>query len=184
MIVKYPNKVLLEKTQPVDFSRDEVKRLSDDMFVALEEVKGVGLAANQFSDLTPLSMFVLDLKEKDELFSGVFINPEMVGHSNETATAPEMCLSFPGVSVNKERHQSLTLRWVDLEQKEHEEAFTGFRAVVLQHEMDHLCGKTIISSLSSLKQKLVVDKMRKNMVKSERVERKAKHEKQEENHQH
>ena len=169
MTVRYPNSVLMQPTQKVDFDRDEVKRLSEDMFATLEKERGVGLAANQFSELTGLSMFVVNFKDKEDLFTGVFVNPEIVSHSDDTTTVPEMCLSLPSVKINKERYSSITLRWQDVEAKEHEETFVGFKAVILQHEMDHLFGKTILSSLPRLKQKIVVDQMKKNVVKSVRA---------------
>lgn len=171
MVVRYPNSVLIEPTQKVDFTRDDVKRLTNDMYEMCRKEKGIGLAANQFSDLTTLSMFVIDFDsrtEKDHSYTGVFINPEIISHSNETVVIPEGCLSFPGVRVNKERWKTIKIRWKDVEDGDHEDEFDGMKSVVLQHEYDHVGGKTIISSLPGLKQKLIVEKMRKNMIKSAR----------------
>ena len=148
MIVQYPNAALMKSTQKVDFSvTTEIKRLVEDMFKELETAKGVGLACNQFSDFLGLSVFVVNFKDKEQLFTSEFINPELVSHSNETTVAPEMCLSLPSVKINKERWNQITLRWLDVEGKEHQETFEEFKAVVLQHELDHCCGKTILSSL-------------------------------------
>lgn len=166
-VVKYPNSILMEATVDVAFPADDsIRNLVNDMFVEMEKAGGIGLAGNQFG--TIYSLFVVNYKEKNDLFTGTFINPEIVRYSPEKITAPEMCLSLPGVKVNKERSKTIVGRWQDIDGQWHEEEFTGLRAIIWQHEHNHLQGKTIISSLPRLKQKILVDKMRKVTVKSAR----------------
>ena len=131
------------------------------MFKSCEEYQGVGLTANQVGLI--FSIFVMNFKEKGVLFSGVFINPEIVSHSDETLVAPEMCLSLPSVKVNKERWKTINARWKDAAGVVHEEEMIGMKAVIFQHEFDHCCGKTILSSLPAIKQRMVVEKMKKKL---------------------
>lgn len=175
MIIQYPNALLTNCTDKVDsqeFGTDKLKTEVSKMFISCEQNCGVGLAYNQ--EFGNKSIFVVNFKDKDGLFARVFINPEMVGHSNETIVTPELCLSLPGVKVNKERWKFITLRWMDVEGKEYQETFEGFKAVVISHELNHLEGKTIISSLPILKQRILVEEMRKNLKKKSRIKKHAK----------
>ena len=168
MIVRYPNVILMNPTYRVDPSRDgQLKDLVNDMFRQCEESQGVGLAGNQFG--TICSVFVMSFKDKEQMFNGAFLNPEIVSHSTETIVAPERCLSLPGIAVNKERWKSLKARWQDLEGNWHEEDMDGLKAIIFQHEYDHLQGCTIVSSLPTMKRKMLVDKMKKNNIKSARM---------------
>lgn len=71
------------------------------------------------------------------------VNPHIIKYSQETSTMKEGCLSVLNEEVEKERSMMITLKhltkegWV-------EEAYSGFLARVIQHEVDHLNGITIL----------------------------------------
>ena len=61
----------------------------------------------------------------------VFLNPKIVGRQGEIKIT-EQCLSLPGVSVLKTRATRITLSTGA--------TYDGLKAVVIQHEIDHLDG--------------------------------------------
>ncbi len=56
----------------------------------------------------------------------------------------EECPSFPGVSARILRSAQITLNYQDENLVEKEEVFSDFAARVVQHELNHLEGKTIV----------------------------------------
>lgn len=171
MIVHYPNNILMSPTKEVSlFGRQRLDPIVNLLFEKNKQHHGVGLAFNQLGGQE--SIFVIDYqnKENSTAYMGVFINPEIVSHSQETVIIPERCLSFPGVQVNKERWKTIRIRWRDVESGIHEDEFTGMKSIIAQHEYDHCCGKTIISSLPVVKQRMLVEKMKKNNKKKTREE--------------
>lgn len=169
MIVHYPNNILMSPTKEVSlFGRQRLDPIVNLLFEKNKQYRGVGLAANQIN--IDQSIFVIDYQNKEDSTSymGVFINPEIVSHSQETITIPERCLSIPGVQINKERWKTIKVRWRDVESGIHEDEFTGMKAIIFQHEYDHLQGRTIINSLPAVKQKMLVEKMKKNLKRIER----------------
>jgi peptide deformylase len=71
----------------------------------------------------------------------LLINPEIIGHSAESMTLWDDCMSFPDLLVRLRRSRSISLRYRDAEGMAHEwnELEPGV-AELLQHEIDHLDG--------------------------------------------
>ena len=91
----------------------------------------------------------------------VFINPEIIKHSDEEVPYLEGCLSVPDQYAEVERPDHIRARWLDENGKAHEEQLDGLLAVCLQHEMDHLEGILFIDHLSRLKREMVLKKLAK-----------------------
>ena len=66
------------------------------------------------------------------------LNPTIIGRSGEYETE-EGCLSLEGTRRTK-RWRSIRLVWQDTAMKEHTETLAGFRAQIIQHEIDHCDG--------------------------------------------
>jgi peptide deformylase len=71
----------------------------------------------------------------------MIINPEIVWSSTETFTMWDDCMSFPSLLVKVQRHQSISVHFMD-EHGHHCDWHRLNQAVseLLQHEMDHLDG--------------------------------------------
>jgi len=67
------------------------------------------------------------------------LNPRIVKKSKETYDTEEGCLSLSGVRPVT-RHQSITVRYEDMNFKVHTQEFSGFTAQIIQHEIDHCEG--------------------------------------------
>src|SRR5207253_10305289 len=81
----------------------------------------------------------------------VFINPEIVEHSDEDVPYNEGCLSVPDQYAEVDRPDRIRARWQDLDGKPYDQEITGLLATCLQHEMDHLNGVLCIDHLSRRK---------------------------------
>ena len=91
----------------------------------------------------------------------MFINPEILDPNEELATYQEGCLSVPDIYADVDRPATCTVRWKDLDGKEHTEAMEGLLATCIQHEMDHLEGILFIDHLSRLKRQMALKKLKK-----------------------
>jgi peptide deformylase len=70
----------------------------------------------------------------------VFINPELTGLSEELFELWDDCMSFPNLLVKVNRHQSLTIKYHDMNWLAHEWKVDGALSELMQHEYDHLNG--------------------------------------------
>lgn len=157
-ILRYPDARLHTVARPVTAVDDRIRTLVRDMGETMYAAPGIGLAATQVN--VHERVIVIDLSEaRDQL--QVFINPEIVAHSEERADGEEGCLSVPGIYDEVERYARVTVRALDLDGKPFELEASGLLAVCIQHEMDHLQGKVFVQYLSRLKQSRIRGKMLK-----------------------
>ena len=91
----------------------------------------------------------------------MFINPEILWHSDSEVPYTEGCLSVPEQYAEVMRPDRIRARWQDEQGKAYEEEIDGLLAVCLQHEMDHLNGVLFIDHLSRLKRDMVLKKLAK-----------------------
>src|SRR5215213_6270796 len=163
--VEVPDPRLREISTPVEGVDDELRELVSDMFETMYDAPGIGLAAIQVG--VPKRILVIDLQEPEEEGGEpvkdprVFINPEIVTHSDQEVPYTEGCLSIPDQYADVDRPDRIRARWLDEHGKNHEEDIEGMLAVCLQHEMDHLEGVLFIDHLSRLKRDMVLKKLAK-----------------------
>lgn len=144
MIVKYPNKILREKSLPVkpeEILNPEIKGLISDMKTWIKKAGGVGLAAVQIGILKRVILVEFD----DGLRA--FINPEIIRKSWKKTAIEEGCLSVPGKNGYVKRSETIILKSLDENGKEHKLRFSGLAAIVIQHEVDHLNGVLFIDKI-------------------------------------
>lgn len=160
-IVLYPDPVLLTPTRPVESIDDEVKVLVRDMVETMYVAPGIGLAANQVG--VPLRVCIVDLsvgEKPGEL--KVFVNPRLL-EADGTDIAEEGCLSFPDVTLDVERPFRATVEAEDLDGRTFRLSADGLLARAIQHEMEHLEGRTFLQNLSPLKRELVKRQIKKRI---------------------
>jgi len=165
-IVAVPNPILASPTKPVDTIDNNIKKIVADMekvLAAQNDPPGVGLAANQVG--LDLSIFIIRLTEKSK--TKVFINPTIISRSDPFKGSPkrarpykrpskkkvklEGCLSIPRIWGPVKRSDRVFLKYQDLTGKEFVKWFSGFEAIIIQHEMDHLNG--VVFTQRSVEQK-------------------------------
>ena len=164
-IVEVPDPRLREISKPVEGVDDELRALIADMFETMYAAPGIGLAAIQVG--VPKRVLVIDLQEPAEEGGEpvrqphVFINPEIVEHSDQDVPYTEGCLSVPDQYAEVDRPDRIHARWLDEDGKQRDETIEGLLAVCLQHEMDHLNGVLFIDHLSRLKRDMILKKLAK-----------------------
>ena len=160
--------MLRQISTPVEAVDDELRALIKDMFETMYEAPGIGLAAVQVG--VPKRLLVMDLQEPEDPDDEdspsvkqprVFINPEIISHSDSEVPYTEGCLSVPDQYAEVMRPDHIRARWLDEEGKSHEEDLDDLLAICLQHEMDHLEGILFIDHLSKLKRDMVLKKLAK-----------------------
>ena len=157
-ILEYPDPRLAKVARPVTAFDARLRQLVADMAETMYAAPGIGLAATQVD--VHERLIVIDVSEsKDQL--RVFINPEIVWASEETALCEEGCLSVPGIYDEVRRPARVRVRAQDVDGNTFELDCEGLLAVCIQHEMDHLTGKVFVEYLSALKQDRIKTKLKK-----------------------
>lgn len=130
--------VLKSVATPVEGFDEALSRLAGEMLASMREHEGVGLAATQVGRLKRI--FVAGLEDEEY----AIVNPVIESRSEETETDTEGCLSLPGVQVEVERPVGITVSGHDPEGNPTKIEATGLFSRIIQHEIDHLDGITIL----------------------------------------
>src|SRR5215218_3605251 len=167
-IFETPDPVLRQISKSVERFDGELQTLIADMFETMYHAPGIGLAAVQVG--VPIRLLVMDLQEPadpDDPESPaikeprVFINPEILSHSDVEVPYTEGCLSVPDQYAEVLRPDRIRASWLAQDGKAYEQDLEGLLAVCLQHEMDHLEGILFIDHLSKLKRDMVLKRLAK-----------------------
>ena len=153
-IVTYPDPILKAVCSPVSSIDQNVLQLVDDLVDTMRAGPGsVGVAAPQVG--VSLRVCVIDVSKNrhgKENNHGLLlmINPEILEASG-SAVMREGCMSVPDYTGDVERATNLTLRFSEPDGTVREFEASGFEAVAIQHEMDHLDGLLFLDRIASLK---------------------------------
>jgi peptide deformylase len=159
-ILILPDKRLRLVSEPVKKIDSGVRALVDDMFETMYEAPGIGLAAIQIG--VPRRIITMDLSKKEgPPEPRVFVNPELLWSSDETATYEEGCLSIPEYYEEVTRPAQVRVKYLDRDGDEQMLEASDLLATCLQHEIDHLNGVLFIDHISKLKRDRVIKKYAK-----------------------
>lgn len=158
-IVKYPDPILARKCAEVGEITPELRALIEDMVQTMYEKDGVGLAAPQVGHNIRL-ITVDDTGPKERKALRVLLNPVIVESCGEKESE-ESCLSVPSFSTKIKRKECLTLTALDDKGQDVCFKAEGLLAVILQHEIDHLNGVTIVDHAGRLKRAMYDKKIAK-----------------------
>ncbi len=158
-IVTYGHPVLLKKAEVIKNINQNIVALAEKMVYTMHSTPGIGLAAPQVNQSVRLITADLSVGEKNEDLI-ILINPEILSHEGEQILE-EGCLSVPGINEKVTRPNKITIKGIDLQEKEREIEAEGLLARILCHEIDHINGKLFISHLSPLKSRHKKKKLNK-----------------------
>lgn len=144
-IVQSPDPVLAQVCEPCVPGDEALKSLAEEMAQAMYANNGCGLAAPQVGVSQRFVVIDVDWDDdhKDPLF---LVNPTIVETKGDLEPSDEGCLSLPGISVSVQRYPWVRARYYDLEGELWEIEGDGLLARCIQHELDHLEGKTLLES--------------------------------------
>ena len=143
-ITHYPAVVLAGQAKPVENIDDNILQLVKKMVEIMIAHKGIGLAAPQAG--VPLRLFIISLDGSPQNVR-VFINPTVTSDGT-IASNEEGCLSVPGVFTKIRRYKTCKVTATDLDGNEFSEEAEGLYARALQHEYDHIEGRTIVNRMT------------------------------------
>lgn len=138
MLKKGTHPALSAVCKEVD-SKENVSGTIGLMWQAMYQGKGCGLAANQIGE--DRRIIVIHANG----FKQVIVNPVITKSYGGRVISKEGCLSFPGVTAKVMRHKQIIVEGFDQDWKPVKRKLKGLAAYCVQHEVDHLNGKTIVS---------------------------------------
>ena len=146
----YGDEVLRLKAAEVKQIDDELHQFAEDLTHTMYKRDGVGIAAPQ----TGISKRIIvvdphwsqDGKSREPL---VMINPMIESSDGETETE-EGCISVPGIYARVVRPSEISVSYTELSGERRLMKLSGYPAVVVQHEYDHLEGILFVDHLSTI----------------------------------
>ena len=164
-ILEAPDPILSRPAREVGMDEfgPDLQRFINDMAETMYAAPGVGLAAPQVGDGRRILVANLkgDVDEESRADFVAMINPVIVERSEELICWEESCLSVPEFELDVDRNLRIRVTWKDVSGQSQEDWFEEFPAVVLQHEMDHLDGVTLLDRSSRLKRSRYVKRQKK-----------------------
>jgi peptide deformylase len=157
----YGDSVLRQDAADVEVFDETLAQEAEAMIETMTRERGIGLAAPQVG-LKKKLIVVLQMKDPEDNKAEplALVNPEIIERSKETWEFEEGCLSIPGVSAKVTRPVEATVRYQDVDGKQHEVRASGMFARVLQHEIDHLHGRLCVDYLSTAQKSLIKSQLK------------------------
>lgn len=141
-IIIYPDKILSQVAETVGPEKmDAVKSIVFTMMATLKKNRGFGLAAPQIG----ISKRIIVWTDQDREKFYVAINPTIVS-SRGRIKIQEGCLSLPSIHREVKRRRVIKVVALDEFAKRVTFELANIDAVIVQHEIDHLNGITIMDS--------------------------------------
>ncbi|AXE60895.1 peptide deformylase [[Mycoplasma] phocae] len=163
-LVQLPEQVLRKKSQNVELplSQENIDLIEKMIFHVDDSQKrntkfrpAVGVAAVQYGILKNIFYIMIKDDKEKYLFKDALINPVMIGHSEHkiAISEGEGCLSVNENHPNQEgyiyRYSRVLIKaYSYLEKKEKIYDVSGYPAIVMQHEFDHLQGTLFIDHIN------------------------------------
>jgi len=147
-IVEQPDKILKKKTRQIEKIDEDLIELIENMWPALEQAKGVGLAAPQIGK--SISLAIVGFEPTEEMLKKnpglksipktVLINPKIIWSSLDKSVEKEGCLSCGKTEIDVPRYKKIHVEHLDEKGRRKKLKARGYFSRVLQHEIDHLNG--------------------------------------------
>ena len=169
-IVSYGSSVLKKTAKEITSDYPNLSELIANMWETMYAANGVGLAAPQIG--LSIRVFVIDaspfvdeenmsVKEIETIntFKKVFINPKIISEEGNLWDFNEGCLSIPDVREDVSRKEKININFFDENFVPQKLKLNGLAARVVQHEFDHIEGVLFTDHLSSLKKRLIKNRL-------------------------
>ena len=169
-IVSYGSSVLKKTAKEITSDYPKLNELIANMWETMYTANGVGLAAPQIG--LSIRVFVIDaspfvdeenmsVKEIETIntFKKVFINPKIISEEGNLWDFNEGCLSIPDVREDVSRKEKISINFFDENFVPQKLKLNGLAARVVQHEFDHIEGVLFTDHLSSLKKRLIKNRL-------------------------
>jgi peptide deformylase len=147
--------VLTQRSSEVAEIDGKLVQLAADMVITMHDAHGLGLAAPQVG--VQKRLFVYQLPEQEPV---TIVNP-VIAESGGEWEYEEGCLSIPGLFFPIVRPKEILLTGFDLDGNQIAIEADEVEARCLQHEMDHLDGRLLLSMLDKDQKKEAMRELRR-----------------------
>ena len=149
-ILKYPNEVLKQVSEPVESIDDDLRTFLADLEDTMRVGPGgVGIAAPQVGDFRRIA--IVDVSARPKIKHNgcmILINPEIKTWDG-MKIGREGCMSVPDYTGNVIRAEKITLQALNAQGELIDYECVGYEARAVQHELDHLDGLLFLDRLVS-----------------------------------
>lgn len=157
-LVVFPDPILSQRCDDIVIDAS-TKQLVDAMAESMYAESGVGLAAPQVG--LAKRLVLVDPSAGDSAHELVAMaNPTIVWTSRELEAAEEGCLSLPGVRLAIARPIACDVEYIDMSGTLRSLRCTGWKARIVQHEVDHLSGTMMLDKVGSLARRFALRNVR------------------------
>jgi peptide deformylase len=137
-VLFHPTESLRQQSVDIVYFDNFLKLFVDQMIDTMYTYGGVGLAAPQVG--VNRRIIIVDPSAGDDAKElRVMINPKIIASSGEVF-GEEGCLSLPGRRGEVKRNETVTVEFFNIDGTKQLLFASGFLAVIIQHEIDHLSG--------------------------------------------
>lgn len=158
-LVLFPDPRLARPAASIDMFGPSLNALADDVHATLLAEGALGLTAPHIG----VSARVVVIRMPPEAAPSVYVNPEIVWASPDTAMHDEGSVSMPGVRERITRPARVRFGYRTLDGLAREAEADGFMAAIVQHEIDQLDGVFWIDRLSRLKRDRLLKRFGKRL---------------------
>lgn len=154
-ILIYPDPALKQVAVCVLAVDDSVRELIQDLVDTMTAAgHSVGVAATQIGDLRRVAVVDVSASKlgREQQNHGLLemVNPTILERSGSRVFR-EGCMSVPDYTGNVTRAEHIVVEFIDHSGRTRVIEASGFEAVAIQHELDHLDGQLFLDRVSSLK---------------------------------
>jgi peptide deformylase len=140
-IIKYPDSRLFKPCKPVTVFDENLNTLLEAMWETMKRERGMGLAANQVG--LESRMFTMEGPNEEKIF---LVNPKILEFGKTPSPLKEGCLSAPGQMISLFRPMWVKVTFQDQTGKAHARVFSDIHSICVQHEIEHLDGKSFLQN--------------------------------------
>ncbi|WP_417517086.1 peptide deformylase [Minwuia sp.] len=159
-IITAPDPRLRVKSEPVETVDDDLRTLMDDMLQTMYDAPGVGLSAIQVG--VAKRVMVVDCADDREDPQPIYlVNPVIREASDDLRAYEEGCLSLPEQYAEVDRHDRITVDYLDRDGAPQSLEADGLLSTCIQHEMDHFEGILFVDHISALKRAMIMKRLKK-----------------------
>ena len=118
----------------IEVKPEEIKGIIKQLEDNLKGLRGIGLTAIQIGIPKRVSIIRISGKDPMDLYNA------KITEKTDPIKFKELCLSIPGLSIETRRYNNITFENGDGQIY----SANGIEAIVVQHEIDHMNGKTML----------------------------------------
>jgi peptide deformylase len=160
-LATWPDRVLSTRCELVNEFNDDLRVLIDNMAEFMYVSRGVGLAAPQVGIIKRIIVVDPSSGESgNELMT--MINPIITFKDPKLEMCDEGCLSLPGVLLSIPRSVCIDVDYHDIAGRRCHKTCKNLSARIVQHEIEHLDGLTMLSKVGPLTRRLALSDLLKS----------------------